>query len=101
MERDELFEQLWSGTAAMEAWSAAVAGGAIKSVAEDVVAIHTGYLFGNTTAIRTGDGLVLIDSGSRDTGQQTLASLRRWDSSRVHTVIYTHGHIDHTWGARL
>jgi len=27
--------------------------------------------------------------------------LRRWDESPVHTIIYTHGHIDHSWGARL
>nr|WP_283949751.1 alkyl sulfatase dimerization domain-containing protein [Limobrevibacterium gyesilva] len=45
--------------------------------------------------------MVLVDTGSRETASQTLAALRRWDDSPVHTVIYTHGHIDHTWGARL
>ncbi|MBI1774681.1 MAG: MBL fold metallo-hydrolase [Proteobacteria bacterium] len=63
--------------------------------------MHTGYLFGNATAIRTAAGLVLVDTGSRETASQTLAALRRWDDSPVHTVIYTHGHIDHSWGARL
>jgi alkyl sulfatase BDS1-like metallo-beta-lactamase superfamily hydrolase len=85
----------------MEAWTASVSGGAARPIADDIIAIHTGYLFGNATAIRTSDGLVLVDTGSRETASQTVASLRQWDNSPVHTIIYTHGHIDHTWGARL
>jgi glyoxylase-like metal-dependent hydrolase (beta-lactamase superfamily II) len=85
----------------MDEWTASVSGGSVKPVADNIIAIHTGYLFGNVTAIRTGAGLVLVDTGSRETASQTLAALRRWDDSPVHTVVYTHGHIDHTWGARL
>ncbi|TWT01682.1 alkyl sulfatase dimerization domain-containing protein [Reyranella sp. CPCC 100927] len=101
MDQDQLFERLWAGTAAMEEWTAAVSGGAAIPIADGVIAIHTGYLFGNTTAIRTASGLVLVDTGSRETANQMLAALRRWDDSPVHTVIYTHGHIDHSWGAKL
>jgi alkyl sulfatase BDS1-like metallo-beta-lactamase superfamily hydrolase len=101
VEQDALFERVWSGAAAMEEWTASVSGGAIKPVTDDIIAIHTGYLFGNVTAIRTDAGLVLVDTGSRETASQTMAALRRWDDRPVHTVIYTHGHIDHTWGARL
>ncbi|MGA3402232.1 MAG: alkyl sulfatase dimerization domain-containing protein [Acetobacteraceae bacterium] len=100
-EADQLFERLWHGDAAMEEWAATVAGGSARPISDDAIAIHTGYLFGNATAIRTNNGLVLVDTGSRETASQTLATLRRWDDSPVHTVIYTHGHIDHTWGARL
>lgn len=101
VEQDRLFERLWDGTAAMEEWTAAVSGGSARPVADNIIAIHTGYLFGNATAIRTAAGLVLVDTGSRETASQTLAALRRWDDGPIHTVIYTHGHIDHTWGARL
>jgi len=101
MEQDQLFERLWNGEAAMEAWTATVSGGAAKAITDDVIAIHTGYLFGNATAIRTNDGLVLVDTGSRETASQTLATLRHWDNAPVHTIVYTHGHIDHTWGAKL
>ena len=100
-QRDELFERLWTGDTPMEAWTASVSGGSATPIADDAITIHTGYLFGNATAIRTRDGLVLVDTGSRETANQTLAVLRRWDDGPVHTVIYTHGHIDHTWGARL
>jgi alkyl sulfatase BDS1-like metallo-beta-lactamase superfamily hydrolase len=99
--QDHLFERLWNGDAAMEEWTATVSGGSAKPILDDVIAIHTGYLFGNATAIRTVDGLVLVDTGGRETASQTLAALRGWDDGPVHTVIYTHGHIDHTWGARL
>ncbi len=101
MEQDQLFERLWTGDAAMEEWTAAVSGGSAKPITDSVIAIHTGYLFGNTSAVRTDAGLVLVDTGSRETASQTFAALRRWDDSPVHTVIYTHGHIDHSWGARL
>jgi alkyl sulfatase BDS1-like metallo-beta-lactamase superfamily hydrolase len=101
MAQDQLFERLWNGEAAMEEWTATVAGGAAKAITDGVIAIHTGYLFGNATAIRTNDGLVLVDTGSRETASQTLTTLRHWDSAPVHTIVYTHGHIDHTWGARL
>jgi alkyl sulfatase BDS1-like metallo-beta-lactamase superfamily hydrolase len=101
VEQDQLFERLWAGDAAMEEWTATVSGGSAKAISDDIIAIHTGYLFGNATAIRTSDGLVLVDTGSRETASETLAVLRRWDDGPVHTVIYTHGHIDHTWGARL
>jgi hypothetical protein len=83
---DQLFERLWNGTADMQEWTAAVTGGSIRPVTDNVIAIHTGYLFGNTTAIRTDTGLVLVDTGSRDTASQTLAALRRWDDGPVHTV---------------
>jgi alkyl sulfatase BDS1-like metallo-beta-lactamase superfamily hydrolase len=99
--QDQLFERLWNSEAAMEEWSAAVAGGSARQIADGSISIHTGYLFGNATAIRTAEGLVLVDTGSRETASQTLAALRRWDDRPVHTIIYTHGHIDHTWGARL
>jgi alkyl sulfatase BDS1-like metallo-beta-lactamase superfamily hydrolase len=101
MEQDPVFERLWRGEAAMEAWTATVSGGVAVPIADDAIAIHTGYLFGNASAFRTGDGLVLVDTGSRETAHQTIAALRHWDDGPVHTVIYTHGHIDHTWGARL
>src|SRR5580658_709134 len=101
MEQDRLFERLWNGEAAMDEWTATVSGGAAKAITDDIIAIHTSYFFGNATAIRTSDGLVLVDTGSRETASQTLATLRQWDSAPVHTIVYTHGHIDHTWGARL
>jgi alkyl sulfatase BDS1-like metallo-beta-lactamase superfamily hydrolase len=56
--------------------------------------------FVNVTALRTGDGLVLIDTGSFHPAQnaRSFAGVRRYDAQRVHTAVYTHGHIDHAYG---
>jgi alkyl sulfatase BDS1-like metallo-beta-lactamase superfamily hydrolase len=98
MEQDPLFERLWSGAAPMEEWTQAVSHGAITAVTENIITVHTTYLCGSVTAIRTAAGLVCIDTAKPDTAAQTLAVVRSWNNSPVHTVIYTHGHIDHTSG---
>ncbi|MGO4740909.1 alkyl sulfatase dimerization domain-containing protein [Bosea sp. 2KB_26] len=101
MRQDALFERLWSGAAQMEEWTEAVSAGAITAVAENIITVHTTYFCGSVTAIRTGEGLVLIDTAKPDTAAQTLATIRSWDDSPIHTVIYTHGHIDHTSGIKV
>lgn len=101
MAQDALFERLWSGAAPMEEWTAAVSHGAITEVADNIITVHTTYFCGSVTAIRTAAGLVLIDTAKPDTAAQTLAVVRSWDDSPIHTVIYTHGHIDHTSGIKV
>lgn len=98
MTTHELFERLWNGTAPMEEWTAAVAHGAVTEAAPDIITVHTTYFCGSVTAIRTGAGLVLVDTANRATADTVLARIRAWDKSPIHTVIYTHGHIDHTGG---
>ncbi|MBD9557461.1 alkyl sulfatase dimerization domain-containing protein [Ensifer sp. ENS03] len=98
MRHDPLFERLWDGTAQMEEWTAAVSHGAITHVADNIITVHTTYFCGSVTAIRTSEGLVLIDTAKPETAKQTLDVIRSWDDSPIHTVIFTHGHIDHTSG---
>lgn len=98
MRRDPLFERLWDGSAMMEEWTAAVSHGAITHVAENIITVHTTYFCGSVTAIRTSEGLILIDTAKPDTAKRTLDVVRSWDNSQIHTVIFTHGHIDHTSG---
>src|SRR4030095_3041703 len=56
--------------------------------------------FVNVTALQTSDGLVLVDRGSCHPvqNQRSFESVRRFSKERVHTAIYTHGHIDHAYG---
>src|ERR1700722_9774136 len=98
MREHPLFERLWNGSAQMEEWTAAVSQGAVTSVADAIITVHTTYFCGSVTAIRTGGGLVLIDTGNQATAEKVLALIRTWNDSPIHTVIYTHGHIDHTGG---
>lgn len=101
MTADALFERLWNGTAQMEEWTAAVSDGAITSVVDNIITVHTTYFCGSVTVIRTTEGLVFIDTAKPDTAKRTLELVRTWDDSPIHTVIYTHGHIDHTSGIRF
>ncbi len=56
--------------------------------------------FVNVIALRTSDGLVLVDTGSFHPAQheRSFAGVRRFGKERVHTAIYTHGHVDHAYG---
>lgn len=53
---------------------------------------------GNVTAFDTGEGLVVIDTGSFATAGHARYELSRWTDRPVHTVVYTHGHVDHVGG---
>lgn len=52
----------------------------------------------NVVVFETSAGLVLVDSGYAPAGPALLATLRRLSKKRVHTIIYTHHHIDHMLG---
>ncbi len=97
MPEHPLFERLWNGSAQMEEWTAAVSQGGVTPVADNIITVHTTYFCGSVTAIRTRDGLVLVDTANQATAEKVLALIRTWDEP-IHTVIYTHGHIDHTGG---
>ena len=56
--------------------------------------------FVNVTAVRTAEGLVLVDTGSFHPASHKISfdAVRRWNRERLHTAIYTHGHVDHAYG---
>lgn len=55
--------------------------------------------FSNIVATRTDEGLVLFDASSVFTGRGCVDSLRGWTDEPVHTLVYTHGHVDHVGGS--
>ncbi|MGW5641571.1 alkyl sulfatase dimerization domain-containing protein [Saccharopolyspora sp. NPDC003752] len=52
----------------------------------------------NVGVIETDAGLVLIDCGLPKDGPELLKLVRSVTSAPLHTVIFTHGHIDHAFG---
>ena len=85
----------WTSFKAAE-WQRAIDDCQFTPVAEDTVYISTRGVVGNVTAVRTRDGLVVFDTGGVLVAQKIYDTLRKWDStSPVHTVIFTHGHLDH------
>ena len=54
--------------------------------------------FANVSAVSTEDGLVLVDTGSAFMAAEVHRTLRAWRTGRLHTAVYSHGHIDHVFG---
>jgi len=50
------------------------------------------------TVVRTGRGLILIDTANYAARDRTFASVRAVDPAPLHAAIYTHGHADHAFG---
>jgi len=56
--------------------------------------------FSNALVIATDDGLVFVDTSGFFHATKMFEDVRAWSSDRVHTGIYTHGHVDHVFGLR-
>jgi glyoxylase-like metal-dependent hydrolase (beta-lactamase superfamily II) len=56
--------------------------------------------FVNTYALRTRDGLVLVDPGFTHTSGTVHDAVRRWSDAPLRVAVYTHGHVDHAFGLR-
>jgi glyoxylase-like metal-dependent hydrolase (beta-lactamase superfamily II) len=90
-----LADRLWRGEARTSEFHPVGHLGGMAEICEDVAFLPA---FANVTAIRTPDGLVLVDTGSVFAAEEIHGQLRRWTDQRLHTAIYSHGHIDHVFG---
>jgi alkyl sulfatase BDS1-like metallo-beta-lactamase superfamily hydrolase len=68
----------------------------LSEVADGVAVVEA---FSHVVAFETGEGLVLFDTSLETFGEAIVGSLRKWSPRPVHTMAYTHGHIDHVGGA--
>jgi glyoxylase-like metal-dependent hydrolase (beta-lactamase superfamily II) len=91
----DLADRLWRGDLSPGEYHPLSHLGGVCEIAADVAFVPS---FGNVTAIATGDGLVLVDTGSALVTEAVHADLRRWTGARLHTAVYSHGHIDHVSG---
>lgn len=68
----------------------------LSEVADGVAVVEA---FSHVVAFDSGDGLVLFDASLGPFGPGVVRALRTWRTDAVHTLIYTHGHVDHVGGA--
>jgi alkyl sulfatase BDS1-like metallo-beta-lactamase superfamily hydrolase len=68
----------------------------LSEIAEGLAIVES---FSHVVAFRTDAGLVLFDSSGKLTGRAVVGALRGWSDDPVHTMLYTHGHVDHVGGA--
>jgi hypothetical protein len=68
----------------------------LSEVADGIAVIEA---FSHVVAFRTADGLTLFDASLEAFAAEILKSLRTWSDAPVHSLAYTHGHVDHVGGA--
>ena len=69
----------------------------LSEVADGIAVIEA---FSHVIVVRTDAGLLVTDTSAEAFGPAVVKSLRAWTDEPVHTILYTHGHIDHVGGAR-
>ncbi len=69
----------------------------ISELADGVMLIES---FSHVAIVDTGDGLVAFDTSAAASGPAVVESLRTWSDAPVHSIVYTHGHLDHVGGSR-
>ncbi len=55
--------------------------------------------FSHVVLLKTDEGLVAFDTSNHQTAERVVGSLRNWSNDPVHTLVYTHGHLDHVGGS--
>ncbi len=69
----------------------------ISELADGVMLIES---FSHVAVVDTGDGLVTFDTSAAASGPAVVESMRSWSDAPVHSIVYTHGHLDHVGGSR-
>ena len=52
----------------------------------------------NSAVFETDEGIVVVDTGMGPGGPAILAAIRTVSDAPIHTIIYTHAHVDHCMG---
>jgi glyoxylase-like metal-dependent hydrolase (beta-lactamase superfamily II) len=91
----ELADRLWRGEVTSSEYHPVGHSGGIAEICDGVAFVPS---FANVSAFVTEDGLLLVDTGSSFTAQAVHEQIRRWSAHRLHTAVYSHGHIDHVSG---
>ncbi len=67
------------------------------SVLDDDIAMVEA--FSHAVVFRTEAGLVTFDTSGPASGTRVVDAIRHWSDAPFHTVVYTHGHVDHVGGS--
>ncbi len=71
--------------------------GQLSEVADRIAIVEA---FSHVVALDTEDGLLLFDTSLEAFAPAVLKELRAWSDAPIHTITYTHGHLDHVGGTQ-
>lgn len=89
---------LWAAYAFGQPFGQQAAKLSTVKIKDDLVVIHNDFVPGNTTALITNDGVVLVDDKFEIDHDSILAELRKTTRQPVKYVVNTHHHADHSGG---
>lgn len=92
----DLAEDLWSGRKSTQTLNPLAMFAGLEELADGVAFISS---LANVSMFATDDGLVLVDTGGYMVAGMVVQALRGWSDAPVHTEVFTHGHVDHVFGA--
>jgi glyoxylase-like metal-dependent hydrolase (beta-lactamase superfamily II) len=70
----------------------------VVKLTDDLYAIHNDYVPGNTTALITNEGVVLVDDKFPQDADNIVAEVKKLTNQPIKYVVSTHHHGDHTGG---
>ena len=85
-------EGIYEGPASINRMS-----GELSEVADGIAVVES---FSHVVVFRSGDGLLLFDASLEALAPRVIRALRGWTDAPVHTLAYTHGHVDHVGGGQ-
>jgi len=69
-----------------------------QKLANDLYVIHNDFVPGNTTALVTNEGVVLVDDKFPQDAENIVAEVKKVTNQPIKYVINTHHHMDHSGG---
>ena len=69
----------------------------LTELADDVAMVEA---FSHSILFRTGEGLVVFDTSNLQGSNRVVEAIRDWSKDPFHSLVYTHGHMDHVGGVR-
>lgn len=91
----DIADRLWRGEIDVTAYHPLGGSGGLTEVSDGVAFVAS---FARVSAFKTGDGLVLVDTGHSFSAQSIHEAIRAWSPDRLNTAVFSHGHVDHVFG---
>jgi len=67
----------------------------LTELSDDLAVVEA---FSHCIVFKTDDGLVSFDTSNEHGGKRCVDAIKSWTHDPFHTVVFTHGHIDHVGG---